>query len=48
MLEGSNGGPVWGLERAADIYLDELMDTEDALEGLQAFVEKRSPVWRHR
>ena len=48
MLEAFNRGPVVGLERAADIYLDDLMDTEDALEGLQAFVEKRSPVWRHR
>ena len=48
MLEASHSGPVVGLQRAADIYLEELMTTEDALEGLQAFVEKRSPVWRHR
>ncbi|HKY83188.1 MAG TPA: enoyl-CoA hydratase/isomerase family protein [Anaerolineales bacterium] len=30
------------------LYLDELMQTEDAQEGLQAFLEKRKPVWRNR
>jgi len=48
MLEASNSGPVVGLERATDIYLEELMATEDALEDLRAFGEKRSPEWRHR
>ena len=28
-------------------YLDELMKTHDANEGLNAFLEKRSPVWKH-
>ena len=27
------------------MYLDELMQTDDALEGLSAFLEKRQPVW---
>ncbi len=27
------------------LYLDELMRTPDAAEGLRAFLEKRSPVW---
>ncbi|HEY6571772.1 MAG TPA: enoyl-CoA hydratase/isomerase family protein [Candidatus Eisenbacteria bacterium] len=36
------------LRAAADIYLNELMATEDALEGLTAFVEKRPPAWRNR
>lgn len=35
------------LQLAEDVYLDELMRTEDALEGLKAFLEKRKPNWRH-
>jgi len=30
------------------LYLEELMRTEDANEGLNAFVEKRKPVWSAR
>ena len=29
------------------IYLKELMQTDDAKEGLQAFLDKRKPVWRN-
>jgi cyclohexa-1,5-dienecarbonyl-CoA hydratase len=29
-------------------YLDELMATDDANEGLSAFLEKRAPAWSHR
>ncbi|MEW6490906.1 MAG: enoyl-CoA hydratase-related protein [Thermodesulfobacteriota bacterium] len=35
------------LARVERIYLGELMPTEDAQEGLAAFLEKRAPVWRH-
>jgi cyclohexa-1,5-dienecarbonyl-CoA hydratase len=35
-----------GLARAEKIYIEELMTTEDAREGIQAFIEKRQPVWK--
>jgi cyclohexa-1,5-dienecarbonyl-CoA hydratase len=34
-----------GLQRAEQIYLEQLMKLEDAHEGIQAFIEKRKPVW---
>ena len=34
-----------GLARAERIYLDELMKTRDAREGIAAFMEKREPKW---
>lgn len=37
-----------GLARAEKIYLQELMQTEDAREGVQAWLEKRPPVWKGR
>ena len=35
-----------GLARAEKIYLEELIQTEDAREGIQAFLEKREAQWR--
>jgi cyclohexa-1,5-dienecarbonyl-CoA hydratase len=29
------------------LYLDRLMQTSDAVEGIEAFLEKRPPVWSH-
>jgi len=37
-----------GMARAERIYLDELMKTEDAQEGIQAFLQKRHPRWTGR
>ncbi len=35
-----------GLARAEKIYLEELMKTADVEEGINAFLEKRAPVWK--
>jgi cyclohexa-1,5-dienecarbonyl-CoA hydratase len=37
-----------GLARAEKIYVEELMKTEDAKEGIAAWMEKRKPVWKGR
>ncbi len=36
------------LRHAGRVYIDELMQTDDAIEGLRAFLEKREPAWRHQ
>ncbi len=36
------------LARSEEIYLKELLDTEDVEEGVRAFLEKREPRWLHR
>jgi cyclohexa-1,5-dienecarbonyl-CoA hydratase len=36
------------LEETTDLYLSLLMRTEDAVEGLKAFMEKRKPQWKGR
>jgi cyclohexa-1,5-dienecarbonyl-CoA hydratase len=36
------------IESVEPLYLFELMNTHDAVEGLHAFVEKRAVQWRHR
>lgn len=36
------------LASVEDLYLNELMKTEDAQEGIKAFMEKRKPTWRNR
>ncbi len=40
MRVGNMGG-------AMHVYRDELLPTEDATEGIRAFLEKRPPVWAH-
>ena len=35
------------LAEAERLYLEELMGTADAVEGLQAFLDRREPVWRN-
>ena len=36
------------LTKAEDIYIDELLKTEDVKEGLSSFAEKRKPEWKHK
>ncbi len=36
------------LRAASDYYVNTLMNTHDALEGLKAFLEKRPAAWRHQ
>jgi cyclohexa-1,5-dienecarbonyl-CoA hydratase len=43
---GRRGGDALGA--IEQLYLHELMATEDASEGLKAFMERRPAVWRHR
>jgi cyclohexa-1,5-dienecarbonyl-CoA hydratase len=37
-----------GLSALENLYHHELMTTEDAVEGLRAFVEKRKPIWKDK
>lgn len=41
----ADGDRLAAVER---LYLDDLMATEDAAEGLRSFMERRAPAWRHR
>lgn len=36
------------IKRSHNIYLNQLMDLEDAQEGLRAVLEKRKPVWKNK
>ncbi|MHC4778350.1 MAG: enoyl-CoA hydratase/isomerase family protein [Planctomycetota bacterium] len=38
--------PLGALPEVEKIYMNDLMTTHDAKEGLQAFLDKRKPVWK--
>jgi cyclohexa-1,5-dienecarbonyl-CoA hydratase len=46
LLIGADLGPMDSLASIEDLYLDDLMSTADAHEGIQAFLEKRQPIWQ--
>ena len=48
MLSGEGLSFQDALKTAQDIYLNQLMALEDTNEGLQAFVERRAPVWKDK
>ena len=36
------------IESVSDLFLNSLMKTEDVLEGIKSFEEKRKPVWKNK
>jgi cyclohexa-1,5-dienecarbonyl-CoA hydratase len=36
------------LAGVSDLFLNTLMKTEDTLEGIASYEEKRKPVWKNR
>jgi cyclohexa-1,5-dienecarbonyl-CoA hydratase len=48
LLDAASRPRAEALRAASDDYVKELMKTHDALEGLNAFLEKRPAVWRHQ
>jgi cyclohexa-1,5-dienecarbonyl-CoA hydratase len=47
-IEGASQNYSNSIKKIEDIYLNELMKTDDANEGLAAFMEKRQPVWKNK
>ena len=45
---GKRGNFESALTEEENLYLHELMQTPDATEGVQAFMEKRKPEWRNK
>jgi cyclohexa-1,5-dienecarbonyl-CoA hydratase len=48
LRQGTHGDFGEVLARMERIYLEDLLSTEDADEGIRAFLEKRPPRWRDR
>ena len=48
IIEGATQNYKESIKKIEDIYLNELMKTSDASEGLAAFMEKRQPIWKNK
>ena len=48
IIQARDGSIPEAHARMHELYMQELMATEDAHEGLRAFVEKRPAAWKHR
>jgi cyclohexa-1,5-dienecarbonyl-CoA hydratase len=49
VISSSMGMPLRdAMKKSQDVYLNQLMDLEDAQEGFRAALEKRKPVWKNR
>ncbi|MBU0497587.1 MAG: enoyl-CoA hydratase/isomerase family protein [Candidatus Thermoplasmatota archaeon] len=47
-IEGTLHNYGESIKKIEDLYLNDLMQTNDANEGLAAFLEKRQPVWKDK
>ncbi len=45
--EGRNSSIERKLDEAERLYVEELLATHDGVEGIEAFLEKRPPVWKN-
>ena len=46
--DGLTRARMSAVDHATDFYMNEMMKTEDAHEGLDAFLQKRQPVWKNQ
>jgi len=48
LIKSLDQSPNDALDSTTRLYLDSLIRTDDAVEGLKAFIEKRKAVWKNR
>ena len=48
LREGAGQNFERALDRSQELYLHDLIKTEDMVEGMKAFLEKREPSWNNR
>ena len=48
LREGAGRHFEKALERSQELYLRELIKTDDMVEGMKAFLEKRAPSWKNK